>query len=236
MCIAPSCWWEAQFIHPFASHRKTSRSREISCKSPTKAWIIGVECDHSCAKFCQSPRGALNPLKLVIQIPCFNEESSLASTLASLPRDIPGVKEIEILVIDDGSGDRTAEIARASGATVYSQGAHRGLAAAFSAGLREALVRGADIVVNTDADNQYEAADILLCTQPILTARAEVGVGDRKVCTEEYFSPTKLFLGSCGRGVGSIAVGAKIPDATSGSRAFSRANRKTTRLTSSHLS
>jgi glycosyltransferase involved in cell wall biosynthesis len=168
-------------------------------------------------------RGTLNPLKLVIQIPCFNEERSLASTLALLPRRIPGVEEIEILVIDDGSEDHTADIARASGASVYSLGGHRGLAAAFSAGLREALMRGADIIVNTDADNQYEAADIPALIQPILAAKAELVVGDREVRTEEYFSPAKRFLQSFGSRVVSLAVGSKVPDATSGFRAFSRA-------------
>jgi glycosyltransferase involved in cell wall biosynthesis len=162
-------------------------------------------------------------LKLVIQIPCFNEERSLASTLALLPRRIPGVEEVEILVIDDGSEDHTTDIARASGASVYSLGAHRGLAAAFSAGLREALTRGADLIVNTDADNQYEAADIPALIQPILAAKAELVVGDREVSTEEYFSPAKRFLQSFGSRVVSLAAGSRVPDATSGFRAFSRA-------------
>jgi glycosyltransferase involved in cell wall biosynthesis len=162
-------------------------------------------------------------LKLVIQIPCYNEERSLASTLASLPRHIPGVKEIEILVIDDGSEDATSEVARNAGASVYALGEHLGLAAAFSAGLRQALARGADIVVNTDADNQYESADIPALIQPILAGRAELVLGDREVCTEEYFSPAKRFLQSLGSRVVSLAVGVKVPDATSGFRAFSRA-------------
>jgi glycosyltransferase involved in cell wall biosynthesis len=162
-------------------------------------------------------------LKLVIQIPCYNEEGPLALTLASLPRQIPGIKEIEILVIDDGSSDRTVEVARNSGAIVYSLGTHQGLAAAFSAGIRQAVARGADIVVNTDADNQYEAADIPALIQPILAGEKELVLGDREVCTEEYFSPFKRVLQSFGSRVVSIAVGVKVPDATSGFRAFSRA-------------
>jgi len=162
-------------------------------------------------------------LKLVIQIPCYNEEQSLASALASLPRNIPGIKEIEILVIDDGSDDRTVEVARQFGASVHSLGSHQGLAAAFSAGIREAVARGADIVVNTDADNQYEAADIPVLIQPILVGEKDLVLGDREVSTEEYFSPAKRLLQSFGSRVVSMAVGVRVPDATSGFRAFSRA-------------
>jgi len=159
----------------------------------------------------------------VIQIPCYNEEGSLALALASLPRQIAGIKEIEILVIDDGSSDRTVEVARQSGASVYSLGTHQGLAAAFSAGIREAVARGADIVVNTDADNQYEASDIPALIQPILAGEKELVLGDREVCTEEYFSPAKRLLQSFGSRIVSIAVGVRVPDATTGFRAFSRA-------------
>jgi glycosyltransferase involved in cell wall biosynthesis len=164
----------------------------------------------------------LNPLKLIIQIPCYNEEDSLAATLACLPRRIPGIDEIEMLVIDDGSEDRTAEVARAAGAIVHSLGSHHGLATGFSTGVREALARGADIVVNTDADNQYEAADIPALIQPILAGQAGLVLGDREVSTEEYFSPMKRLLQSFGSRVVSLAVGVRVPDATSGFRAFSR--------------
>jgi glycosyltransferase involved in cell wall biosynthesis len=180
-----------------------------------------VECRPAAAKSRHPPKGPFR-VKLIIQIPCFNEEHSLAATLAALPRQIPEVSEIEILVIDDGSEDRTAEIARAGGAAVDSLGGHRGLAAAFSAGLRQALARGADIIVNTDADNQYEAADIPALIEPILAGRADLVLGDRDVAREEFFSPAKRILQKVGSGVLSLATGVKVPDATSGFRAFSR--------------
>ncbi len=127
-----------------------------------------------------------------------------------------------MLVIDDGSNDRTVEVARQSGASVHSLGTHQGLAAAFSAGIREAVARGADIVVNTDADNQYEATDIPALIQPIIAGEKELVLGDREVSTEEFFSPFKRILQSFGSRVVSMAVGVKIPDATTGFRAFSR--------------
>jgi glycosyltransferase involved in cell wall biosynthesis len=162
-------------------------------------------------------------LKLVIQIPCWNEEGSLPAALAALPSRIKDVSEIQVLVIDDGSGDRTAEVARAGGAVVHALGEHRGLAAGFSAGLKQALAMGADIVVNTDADNQYEASDIPGLIAPILSGKADVVIGDRDVSTEEYFSPAKRILQQIGSGVVSLAAGVRVPDATSGFRAFSRA-------------
>jgi glycosyltransferase involved in cell wall biosynthesis len=162
-------------------------------------------------------------LKLVIQIPCYNEEASLPAALAALPKRIKGVSEIQVLVIDDGSGDRTAEVARVGGAVVPALGEHRGLAAGFSAGLKQALAMGADIVVNTDADNQYEASDIPALIAPILSGKADVVIGDRDVSTEEYFSPAKRILQQIGSGVVSLAAGVHVPDATSGFRAFSRA-------------
>jgi glycosyltransferase involved in cell wall biosynthesis len=162
-------------------------------------------------------------LKLVLQIPCYNEEASLPATLAALPKRIPGISAITLLVIDDGSNDRTAEVARANGAHVHALGEHRGLAAGFSAGLQQALAMGADIVVNTDADNQYEAADIPALIRPILDGRADMVIGDREVATEEYFSPAKRLLQKLGSAVVSLAAGVRVPDATSGFRAFSRA-------------
>jgi glycosyltransferase involved in cell wall biosynthesis len=162
-------------------------------------------------------------LKLVIQIPCYNEEASLPGAMAVLPKNIARISAIEVLVIDDGSADRTAEVARANGAVVHALGEHRGLAAGFSAGLQQALALGADIVVNTDADNQYEAADIPSLILPILDGRADMVIGDRDVATEEYFSPAKRLLQKLGSGVVSLAAGVRVPDATSGFRAFSRA-------------
>lgn len=161
-------------------------------------------------------------MKLIIQIPCFNEEHYLATTLAALPRQISGISEIEVLVIDDGSEDHTAEVARAHGAIVHSLKGHRGLAAAFTSGLREGVARGADIIVNTDADNQYEAADIPALVEPILAGRADLVLGDRDVGREEFFSRAKRILQKVGSGIVSLAAGVKVPDATSGFRAFSR--------------
>jgi len=134
-----------------------------------------------------------------------------------------GVSEIRVLVIDDGSCDRTSEVARAEGAVVHALGEHRGLAAGFSAGLKQALAMGADIVVNTDADNQYEASDIPALIEPILSRRADMVIGDREVSTEEYFSLAKRLLQRIGSAVVSLAAGVRVPDATSGFRAFSRA-------------
>jgi glycosyltransferase involved in cell wall biosynthesis len=161
-------------------------------------------------------------LKLVIQIPCYDEEASLPTALAALPKQIAGVSAISVLVIDDGSADRTAAVARTNGALVHALGEHRGLAAGFSAGLQQALALGADVVVNTDADNQYEAADIPALIRPILDGRADMVIGDREVATEEYFSPAKRLLQKLGSAVVSLAAGVRVPDATSGFRAFSR--------------
>jgi glycosyltransferase involved in cell wall biosynthesis len=162
-------------------------------------------------------------MKLIIQIPCYNEEQNLPVVLAALPRRIPGVERIEVLVIDDGSSDRTAEVAHSLGVKhVVSLPGHRGLAAAFSAGLEAALARGADIIVNTDADNQYSAEDIPLLIEPILRGRAELVVGDRGVAGLRWFSPAKRFLHRIGSGLISLASGMRIPDAASGFRALSR--------------
>lgn len=162
-------------------------------------------------------------MKLVIQIPCLNEEATLPATLADLPRRIPGVDTIEWLVIDDGSRDRTSEIARELGVhRVLRFPARRGLARAFEAGLREALAMGADIVVNTDADNQYQGADIATLVQPILEKRADMVVGTRPIDQIEHFSPLKKFLQKLGSGVVRRLARTDVPDATSGFRAYSR--------------
>lgn len=161
-------------------------------------------------------------LKLVIQIPAYNEESVIASTLRGLPRAIPGVGSIEVIVVDDGSTDRTAEIAEAEGARVVRLKQHQGLARAFKAGLEAALCQGADIIVNTDADNQYDSADIASLIAPLLAGEADIVVGDRGVRTSVHFSPVKRWLQHVGSQVVSHAAGIQIPDATSGFRAFSR--------------
>jgi glycosyltransferase involved in cell wall biosynthesis len=162
-------------------------------------------------------------MKLIIQIPCFNEAQVLPDTIQSLPRTLPGVDTLEYLIIDDGSSDATAQVARQAGVHyVVSLPTHLGLAAAFSAGLDAALRYGADIIVNTDADNQYHADDILHLIEPILDGRAQIAVGDRRVATLQMFSPLKRWLQRLGSWVIAQASGMQIPDATSGFRAFSR--------------
>jgi glycosyltransferase involved in cell wall biosynthesis len=162
-------------------------------------------------------------VKLIIQIPCYNEEATLPSTLRDLPRELPGVDRIELLVVDDGSTDRTAEVARELGVEhVVSQKENHGLAAAFVAGLEAALASGADLIVNTDADNQYCGSDVGVLIQPILDGRADIAVGDRGVAALEHFSPFKRALQRFGSWVVQRAAGIPIPDATSGFRAFTR--------------
>jgi len=162
-------------------------------------------------------------MKLVIQIPAFNEEAMLPRALRSLPRDVPGFGQVEILVIDDGSTDRTAAVAREGGADrVVRLRAHRGLAAAFSAGLAEALEMGADVIVNFDADLQYDAADIPSLVAPILEDRADLVVGDRGPGTLEHFSPGKRLLQRVGSWVVRQVSGLEVSDAASGFRALSR--------------
>ncbi len=162
-------------------------------------------------------------MKLIIQIPCYNEESTLPQTVRDLPRALPGLGEIEYLVVDDGSSDRTAEVARELGVHhIVRLKQHQGLALAFSAGLEAALAVGADVIVNTDADNQYRGEDIALLVQPILDGQADIVVGDRGVAALEHFSPLKRFLQKWGSWVVQRASGIAIPDATSGFRAFTR--------------
>lgn len=162
-------------------------------------------------------------MKLIIQIPCFNEAETLPHTLALLPRQIEGVDQVEVLVIDDGSSDGTVAAARAAGADhVLTLPHHSGLAMAFAAGLDACLRLGADLIVNTDADNQYEAADIPKLVAPILRGEAELVVGDRGVLTNAWFSPLKRRLQAWGSRVVSRAAGLNIPDATSGFRAMTR--------------
>lgn len=165
----------------------------------------------------------MKPRKLIIQIPCLNEEEHLAATLKSLPRSIPGVDVVEVLVIDDGSHDRTAEIARQEGADyILRFPNNRGLARAFRAGLDACLRLGADIIVNTDGDHQYDGADIPSLIQPILEGQADMVVGDRDPATVRHFSRGKRLLQHYGSWVVRTLSGTTIPDTTSGFRAFSR--------------
>lgn len=162
-------------------------------------------------------------MKLIIQIPCYNEADTLADTLAQLPRAIPGFDSVEILVVDDGSEDATSTVAREAGADHIARlPRHLGLAQAYTMGLDAALRLGADVVVNTDADNQYHAEDVETLVRPILDGEAEMVVGDRGVGTLAYFSPTKRALQKLGSRVVSATAGFEIPDATSGFRAVTR--------------
>jgi glycosyltransferase involved in cell wall biosynthesis len=162
-------------------------------------------------------------LKLVIQIPCLDEEAQLPATLADLPRTVPGFDAVEWLIVDDGSTDRTVDVARANGVDhVVKLTSNKGLAYAFQAGLDAALKLGADVVVNTDADNQYRAADIEKLVAPIVAGRADLVVGDRNVLTIEHFSLVKKRLQRIGSWVVRRASDTGVPDATSGFRAYNR--------------
>jgi glycosyltransferase involved in cell wall biosynthesis len=168
--------------------------------------------------------GAEMPLpKLIIQVPCFNEEEHLAATLSDLPRQVRGIGEVRVLVIDDGSSDRTSEVARRNGADyILRLPNNRGLANAFRAGLDAALQLGADVIVNTDGDNQYCARDIEALIEPILSRAADMVVGDRDPANLRHFSRVKRALQHYGSWVVRTLSGTRIPDATSGFRALSR--------------
>ena len=162
-------------------------------------------------------------MKLVIQIPCLNEEKSLPITINDLPKEIKGIDEIEILVIDDGSTDRTEAVARELGVKEIIKFSHnRGLAAAFVAGVSKALEMGADIIVNTDADNQYSGADIEKLVRPILDNEADIVIGTRPVAKIAHFSFLKKFLQKLGSCVMRLVSSTDVEDAPSGFRAFSR--------------
>ena len=166
---------------------------------------------------------ALAPLKLIIQIPCFNESGTLAETLADLPRTVPGIDVVEWLVIDDGSTDGTADVARANGVHhVVAHTRNRGLAAAFLTGLEEALQQGADIIVNTDADNQYVADCIPELIAPVRDGAADMVVGERPIRDIGDFSWTKKKLQRFGSWVVRKFSGTDVADAPSGFRAMSR--------------
>ncbi len=162
-------------------------------------------------------------VKLIIQIPCYNEAETLPETVAALPSHIPGIDQIEVLIVDDGSSDNTIEVAHEIGVDhIVHHSKNKGLAATFTSGLDACLARGADIIVNTDADNQYQADDIVNLVAPILQGRADLVVGDRGVGTVESFSPFKRQLQKLGSWVVGSAANLEIPDATSGFRALSR--------------
>lgn len=178
---------------------------------PALPWV-----DTSC-------RRITSPVKLVIQIPCFNEADTLPITLAGIPRELDGFDAIETLVIDDGSVDGTAQIARELGVDhVVRIPENRGLAHAFSLGIQTSLELGADVIVNTDGDNQYPGDEIQRLVQPIRAGVADMVIGDRQVMTIGHFSATKKLLQRLGSWVVRWASGTNVPDATSGFRALSR--------------
>ena len=161
--------------------------------------------------------------KLIIQIHCFNEEKTLPVTLRELPRSLPGVDTIEWLIIDDGSTDNTIEVAHNEGVDhVVRLIGHQGLAKGFMAGLQACIEKGADIIVNTDADNQYYAGDIITLVQPILDGKAEIVVGERPISEIRHFSPLKKLFQRWGSWMVRKVSHTDIPDAPSGFRAISR--------------
>jgi len=162
-------------------------------------------------------------MKLIIQIPCLDEAEHLPGTLAELPRELPGFDEVEWLIVDDGSTDETVQVARAHGVEhVVRLTNNKGLAAAFQAGLDACLKLGADIVVNTDADNQYQGGEVRKLVAPIMAGEADMVVGDRETDSIEHFSPLKKRLQRLGSAVVRRASGTTIPDTTSGFRAYNR--------------
>ena len=161
--------------------------------------------------------------KLIVQIPCYNEAGSLTETVADIPRKIDGIDVVEVLIIDDGSIDDTIEVAKAAGVDhIVRNKSNKGLARTFSHGLKACLERGADIIVNTDGDNQYSGASIIDLVKPILEGRADIVVGDRGTSEIEHFSPLKKRLQSLGSAVVRQLSGLDVADAVSGFRAYSR--------------
>jgi glycosyltransferase involved in cell wall biosynthesis len=162
-------------------------------------------------------------MKVVVQVPCLNEEKTLPLVLASIPKKIDGVDSLEILIIDDGSTDKTVEVAKSFGVKHFVYHRKRmGLARSFRDGVDYALSIGADIVVNTDGDNQYPQERIGDLVKPILNGVAEIVIGDRQTQTIEHFSPVKKFFQRQGSNVVNKAAGTNLPDAASGFRAYSR--------------
>ena len=162
-------------------------------------------------------------MRLVVQIPCLDEEETLPAVLASIPTQIPGIDDIIVLIVDDGCTDRTVEVARAYGVTEFVHHVrNQGLGRSFHDGIVRALELGADIVVNTDGDNQYPQARIGDLVQPLVRGEADIVIGDRQVHLVQHFSPTKRLLQRVGSAVVNRAAGTALPDAASGFRAYSR--------------
>lgn len=168
-------------------------------------------------------RGDFEEMKVVVQIPCLNEAGTLPLVLKDIPKKIPGVDSIEVLIIDDGSTDSTVKIARKLGVKHFVQHAGKqGLARSFQDGINKALEMGADVIVNTDGDNQYPGKRIADLVKPIIKGQADVVIADRQVQTIEHFSPAKKFFQRFGTRVLNWAAGTDVPDAPSGFRAYSR--------------
>jgi glycosyltransferase involved in cell wall biosynthesis len=162
-------------------------------------------------------------MKLIIQIPCFNEADQLPQTLANLPREVEGFEVVEWLIVDDGSTDETVAVARTYGVDhLVRLTNNKGLAAGFQAGIDTALKLGADVIVNTDADNQYYGPDVSTIVRPILEGRADMVIGDREITAIEHFSPVKKTLQRLGSWVVRQASSTSVPDTTSGFRAYNR--------------
>lgn len=162
-------------------------------------------------------------MKLIVQIPCLNEEATLPLVIKSIPKKIQGIDVIDVLVIDDGSTDRTVAVARELGVRHFVRHSHRGLGISFRRGVERALELGADIVVNTDGDNQYPQDRIADLVQPILAGQADIVIADRQTHKIAHFSPVKKWLQRVGSQIVNFAAGTELPDAASGFRAYSRA-------------
>ncbi len=161
-------------------------------------------------------------MKLCIQIPCLNEEETLPDVLKTIPKKIDGIDEIVVVVIDDGSTDRTVEVAKQLGVKHFVQHSHRGLAYSFQAGLLYCLKQGADIIVNTDGDNQYPSEDIPRLIEPVLAGRVDMVIADRQVQKIAHFSPGKKLFQKLGTWTLNQAAKTNLPDGPSGFRAYSR--------------